>query len=81
MSLSLIAFQPAIEEPSNMVPFGEELLVDHVDVEGDVLELAPHVGEAKVDVADLLLPDLRQDLLRRHRRLRWGRPRGSTSSP
>jgi hypothetical protein len=48
MSDSLIAFQPAIEEPSNIRPFGEDVLVDHADVEGHVLPLAARIGEAEV---------------------------------
>ena len=49
MSDSLIAFQPAIEEPSNMVPLVEEVVIDHRQVEGDMLPLAARVGEADVD--------------------------------
>ena len=49
MSDSLIAFQPAIDEPSNMVPLVEEVLIDHRQVEGDMLPLAARVGEADVD--------------------------------
>ena len=50
MSNSLIAFQPAIEEPSNIGPVGEHVLVDDRLVEGDVLHLAARVGEAQVDI-------------------------------
>jgi hypothetical protein len=42
---------------------GEEVLIDHVDVEGDVLHLAAHVGEADVDIFDVLLFDFSQDIL------------------
>ena len=34
MSNSLIAFQPAIDEPSNIVPSVEQVLVDQREVEG-----------------------------------------------
>ena len=64
MSDSLIAFQPAIDEPSNIVPLVEEILVDHRQVEGDVLPLAARIGEAQIDVFDLLVLDQLQDALR-----------------
>ena len=49
MSLSLIAFQPAIDEPSNMMPSLERVLVDRRDVLRRVLPLAARIGEAQVD--------------------------------
>ena len=42
--------------------FGEGLLVDHADVEGDVLPLAARVGEAEVDVFDVVVLDRLQDI-------------------
>ena len=50
MSDSLIAFQPAIEEPSNMMPSTKALLVDGRDDAGGVLPLAARIGEAQVNV-------------------------------
>ena len=61
MSDSLIAFQPAIDEPSNIVPLVEEVFVDHRQIEGDVLPLAARVGEAHIDEFDLLVLDHLQD--------------------
>ena len=40
MSDSLIAFQPAIDEPSNMMPSAKHLFVDGADVLGGVLPFA-----------------------------------------
>ena len=40
MSLSLIAFQPAMKASSEHRAFGENVLVDHRDVEGNDLPLA-----------------------------------------
>ena len=60
MSLSLIAFQPAIEEPSNMKP---SVSMSSSMTDGDhrqVLPLALGVGEAKVDIFDLIFLDLLQ---------------------
>ncbi len=59
MSDSLIAFQPAIEEPSNIVPSAKmsSSIID--DVEGHVLPLAARVGEAEVDVLDVVVLDRR----------------------
>jgi hypothetical protein len=51
-----IDFQPAIDEPSNMKPFLEEVLVDEVGDHRHMLQLAARVGEADVDVFDLLVP-------------------------
>jgi hypothetical protein len=39
-----LAFQPAIEEPSNIWAFREGLLLDHPDIEGHVLPLAARIG-------------------------------------
>jgi hypothetical protein len=41
---------------------GQEVVIDHVDVEGHVLHLPAHVGEAHVDVFDFLFLDLGQDV-------------------
>ena len=62
MSDSLIAFQPAIEEPSNIDAVGEDVLVDQRHVDGHVLHLAARVGEAQVDVFDFLVLDHLQDV-------------------
>jgi hypothetical protein len=45
MSDSLIAFQPAIDEPSNMMP-SANMSSSMGDVHGDVLHLAARIGEA-----------------------------------
>jgi len=42
--------------------FLEEFLVDDVDVEGDVLQLAARVGEAQIDIGDVFVPDQFHDL-------------------
>ena len=63
MSDSLIAFQPAIEEPSNIMPSAKKSSSTSADVEGDVLPLAARIGEAQVDVFDVLVLDRLQDIL------------------
>ena len=63
MSDSLIAFQPAIEEPSNIDAVGEHFLVDDRHVEGDVLPLAARIGEAEVDVFDVVVLDRLEHVL------------------
>ena len=50
MSDSLIAFQPAMEEPSNMMPSANSVFIDDADVESDVLPLAARVGETEIDI-------------------------------
>ena len=60
MSDSLIAFQPAIDEPSNIMPSRKDIVVDQGDVEGDVLPLAARVGEAEVDILDVFVLDFLQ---------------------
>jgi hypothetical protein len=45
--------------------FVQEVLVDQIDVEGDVLKLALGVGEPDVDVFDVLVLDLLEDLVGR----------------
>ena len=37
--------------------FGENLLVDHADVEGDVLPLAARIGETQIDVFHVVVLD------------------------
>ena len=63
MSHSLIAFQPAIDEPSNIVPSVRKSSSIRREVERDVLQLAARIGEAEVDVFDFLFLDLRLDFL------------------
>ena len=47
--------------------FGERVLVDHGDVEGDVLPLAARIGETEVDVFHVVVLDHLQDIFgRRH---------------
>src|SRR5690606_19085528 len=41
---------------------GEEVVIDEVDVEGHVLQSAADVGEAHVDVFDVLFLDLSKDI-------------------
>src|SRR5690606_6795711 len=41
----------------------EEFLVDHADVEGDVMHPTARVGETEIDVLDVLILDLLQDLV------------------
>ena len=62
MSDSLIAFQPAIEEPSNIVPSAKISSSIMRDVEGDVLPLAARIGETQVDVLDVVVLDGLQDV-------------------
>ena len=47
MSNSLIAFQPAMDEPSNISPSAKVVLVDQGLIEGHMLPLAARVGEAE----------------------------------
>ena len=63
MSLSLIAFQPAIDEPSNMTPSARKSSVIGLDVMRQVLPLAARIGEAEVDVFDVVLLDHIHDFL------------------
>ena len=44
-----MAFQPAIEEPSNITPSSNMSSSTMDDVHRDVLQLAAQVGEAQVD--------------------------------
>ena len=60
-------FQPAIDEPSNILPSSKKVCVDDVRGNGDVLLLAARVGEAQVDELDLLFLDQLEDISgRRH---------------
>ncbi len=52
-----MAFQPAIDEPSNHRAFVEEVVIDHHQVEGHMLPLAARVGKTDVDVFDFLFFD------------------------
>ena len=45
--------------------FGEGLFFDHRDVEGDVLPLAPRVGETEIDVFHVVVLDHLQDVFGR----------------
>jgi len=49
MSDSLMPFQPAIDEPSNILPFREHVLVDDAGRHRHVLLLAARVGKAQID--------------------------------
>ena len=49
MSLSLMAFQPAIEEASNMMPSAKASSSMSEHVHGDVLHLAARIGESQID--------------------------------
>ena len=57
MSDSLIAFQPAIDEPSNITPSVEQVLVDVATVVRQMLPLAARIGEAEIDVLHVLVLD------------------------
>ena len=50
MSDSLIAFQPAIDEPSNIKPSASVIWIDCVDMLGYMLHLTSVVGEAEINV-------------------------------
>ena len=63
MSDSLIAFQPAIEEPSNIRPSAKASSSISVMVEGDVLPFAARIGEAQIDIFDVVVLDCLQDIL------------------
>ena len=63
MSDSLIALQPAIEEPSKHQAVGERVLVDQRLVEGHVLPLAARIGETEIDIFDVVVLDRLQDIL------------------
>ena len=74
MSDSLIAFQPAIEEPSNIMPSANVSSSIMADVESDVLPLAARIGEAEIGVFHVAVLDHFHDILwRRHgmRTLSW----------
>ena len=63
MSDSLIALQPAIEEPSNTQAVGERIFVDERLVERHVLPFAARVGETEIDIFDVIVLDRLQDIL------------------
>ena len=52
-----MTFQPAIDEPSNIVPSAKisSSIID--DVEGHVLPLAARIGEAQIDILHVLVLD------------------------
>ena len=56
MSLSLIAFQPAIERAVEHQAVGQLVLVEHARAHREMLPLALGIGEAKVDPLDLARP-------------------------
>ena len=64
MSDSLIAFQPAIDEPSNITPSFRKSSLIVRDVMGQMLPLAARIGEAEVDVFDVVLLDHIENFLR-----------------
>ncbi len=64
MSDSLIAFQPAIDEPSNIGAVFEEVVIDQIDVERDVLHLAAWTSVKRTStILDVLFLDQVQDFL------------------
>ena len=63
MSDSWIAWKPRIDEPSNIWPVGEEVLVDRLRRHVEVLHHAGQVAEADVDELDVLVLDELQDLV------------------
>jgi hypothetical protein len=62
MSDSLMAFQPAIEEPSNIRP-SANMSRRPGDIHRHVLHLAARIGEAKVDELDLVVLDVLQNVI------------------
>ena len=62
MSDSLIAFQPAIEEPSNMMPSANMSSSTSTTSIVTCCSLPLRVGEAQVDEFDVLVLDLLQDV-------------------
>ncbi len=66
MSDSLIAFQPAIEEPSNITPSAKELFIGGRGHAGRVLPLAARIGETEVHELDVLFLDQRENLFGIH---------------
>ena len=62
MSDSWIAWKPRIDEPSNIWPVGEEVLVEGLGRAREVLHDAGQVAEADVDELDALVLDVPQDL-------------------
>ena len=55
MSESLIAFQPAIDEPSNMKPSSNRILADGGDRKRRVLFLPAWIREAQIDPFDVVI--------------------------
>ena len=60
MSLSLIAFHPAIERAVEHEAVGQHVLVDHAGDHRQMLPFALGIGEAQVDIFDLIFFDLLQ---------------------
>ncbi len=56
MSDSWMAWNPRIDEPSNIWPFGEEVDVDRLRGHVEVLHDAGQVAEPDVDELDVLCP-------------------------
>src|SRR5256886_14480221 len=61
MSDSWIAFQPAIEEPSNIWP-SANVFFNQRDVEGDMLPLAARVRETEIGVFHVVVFDHLHDV-------------------
>ena len=57
MSDSWIAFQPAIEEPSNTVPSEKHSSSKMRHVESDVLPLTARISESEIDVLYVVILD------------------------
>ncbi len=57
MSDSLMPFQPAIDEPSNILPSSNSDSSTECAGKRDVVLLAEHVGEAQIDEFDLVVLD------------------------
>ena len=77
MSDSLIAFQPAIEEPSNMTPSTNVLSSVAEAMRAVCCHLPQRIGEAEVNELDVLFLDHRENLFRVHLSLvplLWLRP-------
>ena len=74
MSDSWIAFQPAIDDPSNMMPSANVSSSTVVTSPGDVLPFAARIGKAEIDVFHVVVLDHLHHVLRRshgRRTLSW----------
>src|SRR6516165_3982704 len=63
MSDSLIAFHPAIDEPSNMTPSLRKSSVIVSCMVGEMLPLATRIGEPEIDVLNIVLLHYVHDFL------------------